>query len=401
MSRATLDFDAFHAQLATRADDARRLAGSGVAALSPIAFRLPDGRAYTIAPDTASFSVRAGADGAATIVELNDADWEAFATERFTRYGLLYNGRVTFAQGGFEDLCHWEPALRALFHGRPVYEPSTIELRDRHGAPLDLTCSFTLDDDARDRAHFLQTTGYLHVRSVFGADEIAALRDEVMRLASMSAPDDVTTWWTTTSDGEPAVCQVKYGALRSDAITELHDDPRVRALLAAAGRDDLAPNLDRNEGTKIIYKHPGATEGLTDLPLHTDCGMGFHPIACPMVLIGVHLDRGNAASGQLHFAAGSHLVTTPDPAVEDTSSWPTVALTTNAGDCTVHYSHTLHGAPPPSGGLEVGEHGRRTIYACYAPPSLFDALQPYEDLVAVMQRADGVTMTVDEKLAKH
>ena len=144
----------------------------------------------------------------------------------------------------------------------------------------------------------------------------------------------------------------------------------------------------------------GQHTGLTDLPLHTDCGMGFHPIACPMVLIGIHLDRGDEYSGQLHVAAGSHLSTTPDAAIEDTSSWPIIALTTDAGDCTVHYSHTLHGAPPPKGGLALGEHGRRTIYACFAPPSLFAALQPFEDLVAVMQRSDGVTMTVDEKLAK-
>ena len=397
----TLDFDQFHADLESRARSARRLAGPQPASLAPIAFRLPDGRAFTVGANPETFWVRAGVNDAATIVELSEPDWQAFAAERFTRYGLLFNGRLTFASGTFEDLCHWEPPLRALFHGRPVYDPQTIEFVDRHGAALDLSRSFTLDDDPRDRAHFLQTTGFLHVRDVFDADEIAALRDDVTRLAQTSAPDDVTTWWTKTADGEPAVCQVKYGAQRSTAITALHDDPRVRALLAGAGREDLLPNLDRNEGTKVIYKHPGATEGMTDLPLHTDCGMGFHPIACPMVLIGIHLDRGDEHSGQLHVAAGSHLSTTPDPAIEDTSSWPIVALTTAAGDCTVHYSHTLHGAPPPKGGLALGEHGRRTIYACFAPPSLFAALQPYEDLVAVMQRPDGVTMTVDEKLAKR
>ena len=396
----TLDFDHFHHELATRAESARPLAGPLPATLAPIAFRVPDGRAYTVGADAETFWVRAGVDDAATVVELNEADWRAFATERFTRYGLLYNGRLSFAAGGFEELCRWEPPLRALFHGRPVYQPQTIEFADRHGAALDLAQTFTLDDDPLDRAHFLQTTGFLHVRSVFGAAEIETLRADVTRLAHTSAPDDVTTWWTKTADGEPAVCQVKYGALRSAEITEVHDDPRVRTLLAAAGRDDMLPNLDRNEGTKIIYKHPGATEGMTDLPLHTDCGMGFHPIACPMVLIGIHLDRGDKHSGQLHVAAGSHLSTTPDAAIEDTSSWPIVALTTNAGDCTVHFSHTLHGAPPPKGGLALGEHGRRTIYACFAPPSLFEALQPYEDLVAVMQRSDGVTMTVDEKLAK-
>jgi hypothetical protein len=396
----TLDFDQFHHELASRTESARRIAGPLRSSLAPIAFRLPDGRAYTIGADTTAFWVRASVDDAATVVELSEDDWRAFATERFTRYGLLYNGRISFASGSFEELCHWEPPLRALFHGRPVYQPQSIEFADRHGARLDLSQTFTIDDDPLDRAHFLQTTGFLHVRNVFGANEIAALRADVTRLADTSAPDDVTTWWTKTAEGEPAVCQVKYGAQRSTAITALHDDPRVRTLLADAGRDDLLPNLDRNEGTKIIYKHPGATEGLTDLPLHTDCGMGFHPIACPMVLIGIHLDRGDEYSGQLHVAAGSHLSTTPDAAIEDTSSWPIIALTTDAGDCTVHYSHTLHGAPPPKGGLALGEHGRRTIYACFAPPSLFAALRPFEDLVAVMQRSDGVTMTVDEKLAK-
>ncbi|HUP76175.1 MAG TPA: phytanoyl-CoA dioxygenase family protein [Acidimicrobiales bacterium] len=395
----TLDFDHFHQDLETRARSAHRLAGQP-AALAPIAFRLPDGRAYTVGADTAAFWVRAGVDDAATIVDLSEADWHAFAIERFTRYGLLFNGRLSFARGAFEDLCHWEPPLRALFHGRPVYEPQSIVFTDRLGGALDLSQSFTLDDASLDRAHFLQSTGFLHVRNMFSAGEIAELRAEVTRLARSSTSDDVTTWWTKAADGQPAVCQVKYGAQHSSLITALHDDPRVRALLADGGRDDLLPNLDRNEGTKIIFKHPGASEGMTDLPLHTDCGMGFHPVACPMVLIGIHLDRGDERSGQLHVAAGSHLSTTPDPAIVDTSSWPIVALTTEAGDCTVHFSHTLHGAPSPRGGLAAGEHGRRTIYACFAPPSLFAALQPYEDLVAVMQRSDGVTMTVDEKLAK-
>ena len=129
-------------------------------------------------------------------------------------------------------MCHWEPPLRALFHGRPVYDPQTIDFVDRNGAALDLSRSFTLDDDPLDRAHFLQTTGFLHVREVFSADEIAVLRADVTRLAQTSAPDDVTTWWTKTADGTPAVCQVKYGAQRSPAITALHDDPRVQALLA-------------------------------------------------------------------------------------------------------------------------------------------------------------------------
>jgi hypothetical protein len=77
-----------------------------------------------------------------------------------------------------------------------------------------------------------------------------------------------------------------------------------------------------------------------------------------------------------------------------------VALATEPGDCTVHFGHTLHAAPPPTGELAVGEHGRRTFYLAFAPPTLFDALAPMEDLVGAMQRADGVTRTVDEVLSK-
>ena len=122
----TLDFDQFHHELASRTESARRIAGPLRSSLAPIAFRLPDGRAYTIGADTTAFWVRASVDDAATVVELSEDDWRAFATERFTRYGLLYNGRISFASGSFEELCHWEPPLRALFHGRPVYQPQSI-----------------------------------------------------------------------------------------------------------------------------------------------------------------------------------------------------------------------------------------------------------------------------------
>ena len=382
-----LDFDEYHERPRHGA-----LAAPYAVGLGPIAFRVPDGRSYTFVPIDGDIDVRPGVEAAATIVDLPLDQWEAFATERWTRYGLLYHGTASYPEGSFEDLCRWEPALRALMDGRPVWDPEQLELPD------DLSRTFTLDDGDDDLGGFLQRTGYLQVRGVFDAAEVTALQAEVEALAAGSRPEDTTTWWTRTADGEEVVCQVKYGALRSAALAELHDDPRIRRILRAAGVDGLEPNLERNEGTKVIYKRPGATEGMTDLPLHTDCGMGYHPISCPMVLIGVHLDPGTPASGQLHMLAGSHGGTTPDPAVVGTDGWPIVALATEPGDCTVHFGHTLHAAPPPTGELDA--HGRRTFYLAFAPPTLFDALAPMEDLVGVMQKADGVTMTVDEVLAR-
>ena len=393
-----IDFHTFHADLAS---PSQRLADAAKHArgLGPIAFAVEGLGAYTFVPEADTVAIVSGSATATTIIELREPDWEAFVTERFTRYGLLYNAPLQFAMGEFADLCRWEPVLRLVFHGRPVYEPAQ-QFFDRMGAPLDLTTTFTLADDPRDLAHFLQTAGFVHVRKVFNGHEVAALGHEVDRLIALARPDDVHSWWTRTSVGEPAVCQLKYGARDSAMVTDLHHDPRILALVAASGELDLTANLDRNEGTKIIIKHPGASEGLTDLPLHTDCGMGFHPIACQMVLVGVQLEPGTGRGGQLHMTAGSHVASTPDPAVVDVADWPIVALDTAPGDCTVHYSHTLHGAPAPSGGLAPNERARRTIYPCFAPPSLVAALDPYSDLVAAMQNATGVTTTVDEQLGR-
>ena len=189
--------------------------------------------------------------------------------------------------------------------GPAGFDPAHNPLLDRTGGPLDLRQSFTLDSSDDDLAAFFQTAGFLHVRGVFTAAEVDALRAEVARLAEQASPDDARSWWTYTPNGAPAVCQLKYGAIDSSLVAGLHDDPRIRRLMNASGEAGaIRPNLDRNEGTKIIFKNPGATEGLTDLPLHSDCGLGYHPIACPMVLVGVQLDDGTPESGQLPHGGG-------------------------------------------------------------------------------------------------
>jgi Phytanoyl-CoA dioxygenase (PhyH) len=396
------DFDRFHRE------ELPRLAAAGHAAIAapaahglpPLTFQLEDGRAYTFRVAGDAIAVLPGGADDATVVRLSASAWANFVTERWTRYGLLYTGSIEFPQGEFADLCHWEPALRALFHGRPVYDPRALDLADASGAPLDLERSFSLDDDPAVLAQFLQATGYLHVRNVFPPAEIEALRVEVEHQASRASADDASSGhWTLDTDGASIIANLKYGAVGSSLLTSLHDDPRVRRIVDLAGERDLQANIDRNEGTKIIFKRPGATEGLVDLPLHTDCGMGFHPAACQMVLVGVHLDAGTPESGQLHVVAGSHRSTTPDPAVSDTSDWPIVALATEAGDCTVHFSHSLHAAPPPVGRLREGAHARRTAYLCFAPPSLFEALAPFEDLTSLMHGSGGINALPEQLVA--
>src|SRR3954453_6785898 len=214
------NFETFHTvdvpRLAAGANGA--LAAPYARDLPPIAFRVGDRGSYTYRSGGPSIEATAGENDAVTVVALTDDEWTSFVTERFTRYGLLYNGAASFPAGEFDDLSRWEPALRALWHGRPVYDP------ERNPIDLDISTVFGADDSDSTMAHFFQTAGYLHVRSLFSADEVEALRDEVARLASRAKADDARSWWTYTPDGSPAVCQLKYGAVDSALVAGLHDD---------------------------------------------------------------------------------------------------------------------------------------------------------------------------------
>ena len=65
----------------------------------------------------------------------------------FTSAGLAHGGKLRFERGGLEGLHRWEPALRALFHGRPIWsEQSAAGLVDASGAALDLSRTFSPED---------------------------------------------------------------------------------------------------------------------------------------------------------------------------------------------------------------------------------------------------------------
>jgi len=173
------DFDAYHS-----APRHEHLVAGRTDGLTPFAVRVDNGRAYTYVPTAAGVDVRPGVVDGAVVMDLPLEQWETFAEERWTRYGVLYHGSAAFTGGAFVDLCRWEPVLRALFDGRPMWDPSVARDQAR---------SFTLDDADGDLAAFLQTNGYLHVQGVVGADELELLRGEVERLAAESTTDDPKT----------------------------------------------------------------------------------------------------------------------------------------------------------------------------------------------------------------
>jgi len=153
----------------------------------------------------------------------------------------------------------------------------------------------------------------------------------------------------------------------------------MRRVVALTG-EELRPADDRIDGLAAVIKNPGAVEGLSDLPWHRDCGLGGHPVLCPGLNVGVQLDHANAANGQLHILAGSHWHSTPPIGPDDERRWPVVAIDTEPGDVTAHFSHVFHAAPPPSSPTA----GRRAMYVTYVTDRVFETIPEgsgYNDVV--------------------
>ena len=390
-----IDFDAFHTvELPERlAAGNGKLAAAHLERCRPIAFRLDDGRAYTYAPTADGIEVSPGEDNAQTVVELTQEDWCDFVWELKTCFALLYAERITVPVGSFGQLSRWEPGLRAAFDGQPVYDfadpPPVV---DDDGRSIDLTTSFTLDDSDEAIVGFLRRAGFIHLRGVFSLDEVNAIRGEVEAALAKARPDDQRSWWTTV-DGAEVCNRVNYLNEQSAIIAGLSDDPRLKRI-GALGGPELRDAADRLDGHGVVIKVPGAETGLADLPWHRDCGMGGHPVKCPLLNVGIQLDAATPAAGQLQMIAGSHLGTSRLPSAEEVEGLPTVAITTEPGDVTAHWGHTLHAAPPPA---DRSAAGRRALYVTYVNPLTFEMVGPgqgYNDVL--FTRAAGRVRHVDE-----
>ncbi len=390
-----IDFDMFHRQELPALLQARGrvFSEADVGLVRPLAFQLTDGRAYTYRPSGSTFTVEVGSDGADTVVELEPDEWCAFVWELRSCFAMFYADRIAVTRGNFGQLVRWEPPLRVAFDGQAMYDidaPPAVE--DDQGRPLPLDRSFDLGDSDQEMADFLHRAGFVHLRGVLSVDEIDALRADVTAAVDAARPDDRRSWWTTV-DGQEVCNRVNYLNDRSELIAGLGGDQRF-VRIAGLGGPDLRDARDRLDGNSAVIKIPGANEGLVDLPWHRDCGMGGHPVKCPMLNVGIQLDPASAATGQLQMIAGSHRGTSRLPRPDETPGLPVVPLSTEPGDVTVHYGHTLHAAPPPT---DHRAPGRRALYLTFVPPITFEMVGPgqgYNDVL--FARDEGRVRHVDQ-----
>lgn len=381
-----VDFDVFHQETLPErlAEGVNEQAAWDVAGKDPISIGLPDGRFYTYRCREGRILVEPGqARDARTILEIVDHEsWLDYLYEFRTRYGLLFSNAVRFVRGDFETWDEWEPAIRCMYSGRPIYDPARIEFRDLAGDPLDLHRSFEVGDDPEEMSNFLRQTGFLVVRRAYDPELIAMLSRELDRVIAESTEGNLYSWWATDAEGDRFPYRLTYLSEQSDAIAGLYDHPRTRSLVALS-KEDVVPVPDRIEGILAVVKKEGLeadASGYANLEYHSDCGFGACHTTCPCVLVGIQVDAAGPASSQLHMMAGSwgkayHNV----PSQITSDRYPLVPIVAEPGDATVHFGCGLHAGPPPT-----GPDRRRTIYIQHYSPRASDLIGRHQGYNQIM-----------------
>lgn len=360
------------------------MAAKAARGLGPLVLTVDDHRwTYALIDDV--LEVHEGAtDDPWLAISVDQGTWNAIAASLRTILPLCIAGAITIEVGTMDAASRWEVALRALYFGKPAYDPEGDRLILSDGSPLDLSRSFSLDDDPDEMAAYLRTAGFLHVRNVFDSEEIDTLLAEVATLAEHADPADPHTTWATSPDGVAALCRIAYAHHSSTPIRRLIGDPRMDRLAALVGVP-VRHFPELMHGPTVILKPPGQLKGLANLPWHQDCWFGAHPLTCPSVALGIQLTSTSPEQSHIEYLAGSEGYSVrPGITPDEMSDWPVVRIAAEPGDVTVHLDETLHAAPAPTGRGE-----RTTIYLRYFPPTLDEFLEPGEDIAIMLERTSA------------
>ncbi|MBY0400489.1 phytanoyl-CoA dioxygenase family protein [Myxococcota bacterium] len=337
-------FDHFHRKtLPARLAGAWGLiAARGTAGLPPLALRLPDGRAFSYVPGPNGVGIVPGDGPAKTVVELDEALWRGLIEAMETPMGILLfeKGKVVAGEGG--DFFRWESGLRVLYEGLPPYDP-TAPLIGRDGREIDPTRAFHPDDDPETMADFLRTTGFILVREVVPASEIAELLEAADALRARARPNDPLSWWGQHEDGRTLLTRVLDGGTHPRVRALLHD-PRLLRIVALS---DHALEATDTDVIHVLFKQSGMLpDGKTDNPWHRDCGLGLHATMCPVMNGSLFLRPSTPETGELRFMPGSWRTAGLSGIAEDRKLG--VGIEAGPGDFALHYGDGLHAGPPPT-----------------------------------------------------
>jgi ectoine hydroxylase-related dioxygenase (phytanoyl-CoA dioxygenase family) len=303
-------------------------------------------RSFTYALDADGMRLLAGTDTAAFTVEMSESDWQGMVADLESVPGILYGDRLLGHKGDLRQFVRWDPLLRTLYTGRPLFDAQRFTLADNQGSPLDPASRFSVDSDAGAMHEFLDAAGYLLIGNVFSEEEIDTFRTAALDIAGTARTDDQQSWWGKSRSGEAVLCRT-LNAGKHAALKGLYEDERIVRLAGLLPGGMLHPSAESQDGVTVVFKNPDVKEGLSDLPWHRDCGMGGHAAMCPCYVFSIYLYDATPESGCLQFLPGSHHYGCGflDAAAGDIAGAVTVPA--RAGDITIHIGDVMHAAPPP------------------------------------------------------
>jgi hypothetical protein len=329
-------------------DEHGALAARGYAqlGLTPLAFEVGD-TCYSLVATDGALTGSPGIADDATVVALAPDAFSELVQESSTTLGLGMRGRVEMRRGTMDEFVAWEPVLRALIDGRPVYEPGSIPLVDGDGDDLDLRRSFTLDDPRELVGEFLAAAGFVKLRGVFEPDEMAPIVDELAAAVADAERDDGQSWWARDGQGEWYAARILGFNEKSPSLRKLLHDERLAQLATFTDDAYRQRDPDTSDAAEGLTKRIGVTDGISDVPWHKDCSPGGHSYGCCGLTVGLCLTPADRESGELGVVAGSHRANVQGGGVRAELDLPRVSLPADTGDVTIHCSCILHMSRPP------------------------------------------------------
>lgn len=328
-----------------------------------------DGATWTVHADGRSVSVQEGAGDDHPVIHLSAEQFSDWAQDHRSLNAFAVGMELEVRNGTAWDVSVWDSLWRCLLDGWPV--TGDISFVDRAGRPLDLSRTFTPDDDPADMAHFVREAGFLHLRGWIEPDAVGALSAEIDAAQAHYRQGDGQSWWADLADGSRTVVRMQHFVEHSPTTRQVLASNGWADLVAAiSGDDPLVPARPDTAITEALVKPVGIVAGISDLTFHRDCHLGRHAYGCSGLDVGITVTPSGEDNGRLGVVAGSHRLAIPVEVAMRNSYLPTIGVATEAGDCTVHVSCTLHESTAPKVST------RKVMYTPYHLPPIPDDVEP-------------------------
>jgi hypothetical protein len=324
--------------------------GAAHLSLPPLCIETDD-EPWTLAWTDDRVQIESGRHGQARVL-LSNEQLTDIVNDQSTPIALMSNRLLEMPEGGLPDFLNWWLVLRAALDGRRIHAAGDVEL---HGEPR----SFTPEDSDADMRAFLEEFGFLHIRGLFGEDEMAAVEADFPKAAPHYEKGDPRGWWANTKDGAEHLVRMEGFERFSQTTAGLLDEDRFLRI----GRIPGVSHQPRKHGTRsgALTKPIGVVKGISDVPWHKDCSLGRHSYECCSLTVGISVTGADAESGQLRVVPGSHRsLIWPAPCLQPGLDLQPIDLPTQTGDVTVHLSCTLHMSQPPR------KRTRKVVYTGFA-----------------------------------